>query len=102
MIRLVAPGPVILILLETSSSPMVNVIVAGSASAKLMTSLFAAPARGARNVPGPASPAFVTVIVAPVAVTDTQRTNTIAMKAVQEVFRLMGARFYLFPRKKSS
>src|ERR1043166_8605669 len=53
-----------LTLLETTNSPLVSVIFAGVASAKLMVSPFAALASAPRSEPVPLSAALVTVIVA--------------------------------------
>src|SRR5258706_11055818 len=64
MVRFVQPGPTTLMLFETRSSPLVNVILDPAGREKLMTSPSAVAATAVRSVPGPLSPLLVTVIVA--------------------------------------
>src|SRR5438874_10653096 len=64
MVRFGQPGPTTLMLFETRSSPLVNVILDPAGSEKLMTSPSAAVATALRSVPGPLSALLVTVMVA--------------------------------------
>ena len=62
IVRLPDPGPEIVRSLSITSSPLVSVMVPRPV-AKLIVSPGRAPAIASRNVPGPISPGFVTVIV---------------------------------------
>src|SRR5207237_441994 len=64
IVRLEAPGPLIVRFLLIKSSPLVSVMVAGRVRLKLMVSPGAAAAIASRSDPGPLSAWFVTVIAA--------------------------------------
>src|SRR3954454_3005037 len=99
MVRFAAPGPAIVTLLVTNSSPVVNVINAGELKEKLMVSLLPAEASAARKVPAPLSAVLVTVIVVaktrdPIALA---RRNAAANELFLEEyrgFRRMGAHVF--------
>src|SRR5262249_49305877 len=70
-----APGPRMAKFFETSSSPLVSVIVVGDGSESLMVSRLLAFFRAARSEPGPLSAALVTLRVAERAGGEAAATN---------------------------
>src|SRR6478736_3486280 len=78
--RLLAPGPEMVMLLFTSSSPLVRPIV--SVTAKVIVSPLLASASAWRNEPAPLSFVFVTVMTSPRSVMTTARDRAMKIAAL--------------------